>query len=475
MTTWLAYKKRLTPLRAQPDALFLAQGLLALVLAACFGIFLGTGLAQASPQQPAVPASLTFTAPSTKGLIGGPPGAKTTVHGASWIAFSSVDLYVKPGLSSCGSGVSLGSFPTDANGSLAAHFLWPAGANRLDDYHVCGIQSGKGIVYSHNTFTVLASGVPTVSATPSSTIAGNALTVTGSNWLPGPQTVNLVILPCSSLCSQTAVANGQVVTAQDGSFSLQMTISANAPGGTYYIQAANGQATLSSVSPAIQVTGQGQPGGTPVPGISPTSVATRTSQGSGSGSTPPTANNTLPAIKAALVAAAIGIGVLAVLIGGGIFLIRTTRSEGAAKKGKNSAKGQANPERIPPYPAYGRAPARPNYAPNRPPPLLPVPGRVRQEPRAQEEESQVWEGESRTAPATFVVPQDAIYVPADEPAIPYVESTEPQRRNPGAETGPTMAPPAQGTQRPPAAPTFRPHRPEQVQGWPPPARQNDEG
>lgn len=478
MTTWLAFKKRCTPLRAQQTSHFLAQGLLALMLATCLSPFLGAGLAQAAAQRSIVLASLTFTAPNTKGLIGGPPGAKTTVRGSSWIAFSSVDLYIKPGLGSCGSGVSLGSFPTDSNGSVAAHFLWPAGANQLADYHVCGIQNGKGTVFSHNTFSVLASSAPTVSATPASTIAGNSLTVTGSNWLPGPQTVNLLILPCSSLCSQAAVANGQAVTAQDGSFSLQMTISANAPSSTYYIQANNGQATLSSVSSAIQVTGQGQVGGTPVPGISPTSVATRSSQGSGSDSTPPTTNNTLPAIKAALVAAALGIAVLAVLIGGGIFLIRVTRSGGAAaQKGKKTARGAANPERVPPYSSYGRAPARPYSPEDKKTLLLPVPGRVRQEQRAREEQTEVWEGEARTAPVPFDVPQDFIYVPADQ-GEPFAEQPEPPARTTAAEAGSPMAPPTQGNERPPAAPTFRPHRPEQAQGgrptMPPPIRQQDE-
>ncbi len=475
MSTWLVYKKDPASRRASSIPQRVARLLLALALALCLGAFLGAGLAQASPQR-AVLATLTFTAPNTKGLIGGPPGTKTTVRGGSWKAYSSVDLYVKPGLSGCESGVSLGTFPTDASGALAAHFLWPAGANQLADYHVCGVQSGKGTVFSHNTFTVLASSAPQVTATPSSALAGNTLTVNGSNWLPGPQTVSLIILPCSSLCSQAAVATGQVVADQNGAFSLQMTISAQAASGTYYIQATNGQSTLSAVSSPIQVSGQGQAGGTPVPGISPTSIATRSSQGGGTDGTTPKANNTIPALKAALLAAAAGIGAMAVLIGGGIFLLRITRSRGEAP-----SRGRQQPPAVAPLERFS-----PNSAARTPPPrdwpsssratypsdrlaLPPAVGRGRYEYGAQGDDTDpnIWEGEARTTPDFFPASSRGLAASAQgdwsaeklpSEQIPYqvgnfveVEEDEP-------------APPFPGMRRPAGPQVFRPHRPQQPRG-----------
>jgi hypothetical protein len=421
MSIWPAFKNPHASRWALFTLQFLARLLPALMLAVCLGPLLGTGLAQADAHRPAVAPSLTFIAPNTQGLIGGPPGAKTTVRGASWSAYSSVALYVKPGIGACASGVSLGAFPTDSTGSLTAHFLWPAGANRLAGYYVCGIQTDKGVSYSRNTFTVLATSAPKLSATPSSATAGATLTVSGSNWVPGPQTVSLIILPCPSLCTQTAVASGQVVTDQQGAFSLQMTLSAQAAGGTYYVQATNGQTTLSAVSAAIQVTGQGAAGGTPV-SASPTSAATPGSQGD----TSPTANNTLPALKAGLIAAALGIAGLALLIGGGIVLLRITRSGKAALPGgRQRTPAARHLERLRSNNAYGKpaapewqSPYRANY-PDRFA-LPPVAGSVRGEQSAHagepEREANIWEGVTRPAPDIFQMPPSSFPTPAPRSA-----------------------------------------------------------
>lgn len=478
MSIGLAYKRLSAPRRAGSRTRQVARLLLALALAICFGAFLGAGLAQAAPHPRVVPATLAFTAPNTKGLIGGPPGAKTIVRGGSWIAYSSVDLYVRPGLSGCSSGVSLGTFPTDGSGALAARFLWPSGANQLADYHVCGVQSGKGTAYSHNTFTVLATSAPQVSATPSSTLSGNTLTVNGSNWVPGPQTISMIILPCSSLCSQAAVATGQAVTDQNGAFSLKMTISAQAPSGTYYIQATNGQSTLSAVSQPLQISGQGQASGTPVPGISPTSVATRSSQG-GAGGTTPKANNTIPALKDALLAAAVGIGALALLIGAGIFVLRLKRSRSPAPaRARQRPAGAAPLEQFGPGSAVRKAttgewqsPYRENYPPERPA-LPPVTGRVRREQGAQEDEPEItapiWEGEARTSPDLFEVPSSFSAATAPHSAAEKLPSEQViyQAGNIVEADDPPLAPPFQGMGRPAAQQTLRPHRP-QPPGRPP--------
>jgi hypothetical protein len=312
----------------------------ALLLALLLCLAVGVGHAQA--RRPALGGSLAFRQPNYQGVIGGPPGARVEVGGFSWLPNATVTLSVAPAGSGCG-GVSVGTYSTDTSGNFTAGFLWPGQANQLGAYAVCGTQANNGSALSSNTFSVLASSPPSLTFSPRSIVAGAMLTITGANWVPGPQTLNVVIVPCNAVCNATPVAQATVETARDGTFSQKLTISAGASTGNYYIQAVNSTATLSD-APAqpIQVSGQAAAAGTPVQGIRPTTTATRTTtQGSTDSSTsPPSALSQASSdLKNALLAAGLGLLALLVLIGAPTFFIGRSRGPALfarARRGKET-------------------------------------------------------------------------------------------------------------------------------------------
>jgi hypothetical protein len=230
------------------------------------------------------------------------------------------------------------------------NFLWPLQANHIGDYHVCGAQAGYGSALSNNTFAVLASAPPSLVFSPGSLVAGDVLTVTGKNWVPGPQTVNLDVLPCNGnvLCNAAPVAQMTIVTANDGTFSQPLTISASASTGTYYVHAANSVASLSvPAAGPIHLSGQASSSGTPVPGVSPTTIATRTDQDSTGVSTPSPISQASSSLKNALMAAGLGLVALLVMIGGLAFFIGRSRGPEPnlpSKAAKGSEPPPAKPE-----------------------------------------------------------------------------------------------------------------------------------
>ncbi|HEY7357403.1 MAG TPA: hypothetical protein VH590_13085, partial [Ktedonobacterales bacterium] len=243
----------------------------ALLLALLLCLAVGAGQALTAAPAFAFGGSLTIQKPDYRGVIAGPPGARVTIQGFGWRAYATITLSVASG-SSCG-GIAIGDFTTNQSGEFTAGFLWPLQANHLGAYHVCGAQAGYGSALSSNTFTVDASSPPSLEFSPGTLVAGDVLTVTGKNWVPGPQTMTLVVVPCNSnaLCNAAPVAQMTIVTADDGTFSQPLTISASAPTGTYYIHAANSVASLSvPAAGPIHIAGQASSSGTPVPGVSPT-------------------------------------------------------------------------------------------------------------------------------------------------------------------------------------------------------------
>ncbi len=319
---------------------------LALALLLCLAV--GAGQALTATPAFAFGGSLTIQQPNYRGVIAGPPGTKVTIQGFGWRSFSTIALSVASG-ANCG-GVFIGNFATDRSGEFTAGFLWPLQANHIGDYRVCGAQAGYGSALSSNTFTVDASSPPSLEFSPGSLVAGDVLTVIGKNWLPGPQTVTLVVIPCNGnvLCNAAPVAQATVVTANDGTFSQQLTISASAASGTYYIHAVNSVASLSVPGAGpIQVSGQASSSGTPVPGVSPTTIATRTDQDSVGSSTPSPISQASSSLKNALMAAVLGLVALLVMIGGLAFFIGRSRGPEPnvpTKAGKGSEPPSAQSE-----------------------------------------------------------------------------------------------------------------------------------
>lgn len=292
-----------------------------LVLALSCWLMAGTGQAWAAAAIPQVNGALVFSAPNYRGVIGGPPGIRVTVQGSFWLPYSQVALSVSD-QKSCSGAVPVGTYPTNGSGGFTARFNWPTAANHVTAYYACGTQANKGTFASKNTFNVLASEPASLSFSPAGVLAGDLLTVNGRNWLPAPQTVNILIVPCSTPCQVQPAAHLQVVTDDDGRFSQQVAISAGAASGGYYIQATNSTATLSAIAGPFQVTGQGTLNGTPSPDVNPTTLP-------GTTVLPP--STTQAAIKDALIAGVLGLLALLGLIGlVAFFVTRSRGSEGPA-------------------------------------------------------------------------------------------------------------------------------------------------
>jgi hypothetical protein len=318
----------------------------ALMLALLLCLAMGTERALAASPAFAGGGTLTIKQPNYRGVIGGPPGTRVTVEGFSWRAYSTLTLSVTSG-GNCG-GVPVGAYPTDQFGHFSAGFLWPAQANRLGTYHVCASQPNYGSALSNNAFSVLASSPPSLAFSPGSLVAGDVLTVIGKNWVPGPQTVTLVVVPCNTICNAAPIAQTTLVTADDGTFSQKLPISASAPTGAYYIRAANSLATLAT-PPAgpIQVAGQASSSGTPVPGVSPTTIATRTNQDSTGAPTISPISQASSSLKNALLAAGLGLVALLVMIGGLAFFIGRSRGPDlppSSRSGKGNEPSLAPPK-----------------------------------------------------------------------------------------------------------------------------------
>jgi hypothetical protein len=311
-------------------------GWLAGVWVLAIGLLLasGVGQAQAASTVQSAAGSLAFIQPDYRGVIGGPPGTKVTVQGTAWLAYSSVDLSLTNRVKDCNGAVSVGSFPTDKSGNVLAKFNWPAEANQVGAYYVCGTQVNKGTGYSHNSFSVLSDSPASLSFTPTSAAAGSTITLSGSNWLPAPQTVNIVVVPCNGICAQLPVAQVQVVTGADGTFSQTVTISSGAATNSYYVQGTNSLGVLAASAGPLQVTGLDS-SGTPQVGGDPTSVAIGTTQG---GTTGTPLSTVKTALKDALLAGVVGLVVLLVLIGGiAFFLTRSRRGPDLPTHPKDTA------------------------------------------------------------------------------------------------------------------------------------------
>src|SRR5579885_90412 len=297
----------------------------AILLALTLSLFAGISQAWAAPHLPAASATLSFTQPNYRGVIGGPPGTRVTVTGTFWKPYATVSLSLTLDPRSCAGAVAVNSYQASASGSFAARFNWPSAANKLAPYYACATEADKGTAFSHNTFTVLASSPASISFSTTMATAGDSVTVTGHNWLPEQQTVTIVVLPCNAICQEKPIANAEVVSGSDGTFSQSMTLLAGAASGVYYAQATNAGATLSAISAPLQVAGQTAPGGTPLPGSTAPTNATRTSSGTGTAQPP---SQTQAALKDALLAAGLGLLALIALVGAiTIFIVRGRRAE----------------------------------------------------------------------------------------------------------------------------------------------------
>lgn len=182
-------------------------------------------------------------------FIGGPAGTHVNVNGGGFVAGQTISLGVVPGDDILGvspnpsicsqSPVLVASGLTvSSTGSFAASFLWPTGTS-VGDWSVCAYTATGGALPGGNTdntaFSVTSPYPPTVSVSPTTVLPGTTVTVSGHGWLPAQNMITVRIESCVSC--QPIASYGNASSASDGSFSVPLTIPANAAFGSYLVWA----------------------------------------------------------------------------------------------------------------------------------------------------------------------------------------------------------------------------------------------
>jgi hypothetical protein len=283
------------------------------------------GRARAAISGPSGP-QIVFVSPiyagRNNGNAEGPVGANVSVQGTGWdnragpVTIQVVDAKNDaaaggPGMACQNSGVpkinipGLAPVPVDGSGNFAAtSFLWPSAANTVGhSYWVCGVQQASGnTAPGVSSYTVLSAQPPALSVSATSVAIKGTVTVSGQNWVPGNQPITVSIVPC--LACDAAYQQTQTVTAaNDGTFSLPMTLPDAATAGTKLFVVASNQSSDPALPPALvvnappgapQIAVVDQPTPTPTNTVVPTATntpaptrvpggGTTTSNGSASG------------------------------------------------------------------------------------------------------------------------------------------------------------------------------------------------
>jgi hypothetical protein len=216
------------------------------------------------------------------------------------------------------------TYATDSAGTFTGFFDWPVDAGASGhSYWACGAQgdtTSAGVDY----FTVLSPNPPSVLINTTQAAPGSMIAVTGHNWLPGGLQVTILIAPCVT-CQPAFYTKTQVISQQDGSFSVQAQVPSDAtPGTTLNVSALdsdpnnpNNDNKLSagfSMLTNFTVTGQAA---TPVPTAALTPTATSSvpvgSAGS-SASNDPTISFSVTAFMVLLAVAGVVLVSMAVMI-----------------------------------------------------------------------------------------------------------------------------------------------------------------
>jgi len=309
-------------------------------------------------------ASSMIYAGQNNGNPEGPVGELAEVVGSGFTVGASVNLILAPGDSSgdptvCQSGaIPLGSDITVQNdGTFTFSFTWPNTAN-AGDYSVCALNPSDGSVLTGadgGPFHVLSANQPTIQVSNASVAAGNAITVTGSNWLP-PQPVSVLIGTCHN-CGASPIVNATPNSDSNGAFSVLLAIPAGTAPGSYVASAFttnNDVLDVGLTGGAVPLTvTAAAPVATATTQATPTTAATTTTGGGVDGQNTSGGADNTPYIIAIVVAVVI---LLLALVGLFAFVLLRRRGGPASATG-GAAPSQANAvyggPYIPPTPPGG--------------------------------------------------------------------------------------------------------------------------
>jgi hypothetical protein len=208
----------------------------------------------------------------------GPAGTTVIVSGSHWVSGTTVQLSIGTQANSCASTTALdnASGQVDSTGAVQVQFTWPT-TLAAGTYPICGTGTGApaGGVKSNNEFTEITQSTASLTL-PSSVTSGSTVTITGTNWVPSPMTVQILIglqtgNTCATVATTLTSAQGNGVIS--GSF-IAPVVKSN----TNYL--------ITAVSPA------GTCGGSPSPTLRFTHPIVITPATSGSATPTPTPTKT---------------------------------------------------------------------------------------------------------------------------------------------------------------------------------------
>lgn len=303
-------------------------------------------------------------------FIGGPAGTHVNVTGGGFVAGQAISLGVVPGNDILGvspnpsicsqSPILVASGLTvSSTGSFTASFLWPTGTS-VGQWSVCAYTATGGALPGGNTdntaFSVTSPYPPTVSVSQTTVLPGTTVTVSGKGWLPAQNMITVRIESC--LSCQPIATYGNASSASDGTFSVPLTIPANAALGSYLVWAGGSAIPVDTGTsgPHLTVASSLTPTATPRPAPTatprptarpaatarPTARPTVTATATDAATTPASATAT-PAHPASGIAidsqrqagnggsiwlygALIALVALAAGIGGGVYLLRRRKA-----------------------------------------------------------------------------------------------------------------------------------------------------
>jgi hypothetical protein len=186
----------------------------------------------------------------------GPIGEHALVHGEGFLANASQQIQlqvVKGDVNNIGGQspvefcklstpkVPVGQAPVDATGKFDFNFDWPSSASS-GDWSICAYGPDGLPVLNGNIddgpFRVLSGNPPSIALSTDSTQPGQAVTITGKNWLPAQGGIFVYIGPCAD-CGGTPIVSTTLSSDASGNFSVSLPIPSNTAPASYIASAHN--------------------------------------------------------------------------------------------------------------------------------------------------------------------------------------------------------------------------------------------
>jgi hypothetical protein len=273
-----------------------------------------------TPTPPATTATVTLAMPDGS-TPQGHPGTKVLITGSGFKPGSEINLYTVTDPGSCNlnnaSNLASNAFTSqpvlsaDGNGAFNISPTWSSNANQAGTaYYICAISTSTNTVaVSSGTFTVAQA--PTINVATPTANAGDKVTITGANWTPPQQlTVNI-----ASNASATPIASGQVPSASDGTFSINITIPVTATPGSYGVYVISADQTLKqNADNVLTVNAAATPAPTPTPTVAPSPTATPAPSPTATPAPATTTDSTKPGGPSGMTLLIFGVGGLGILL-----------------------------------------------------------------------------------------------------------------------------------------------------------------